>query len=428
MMREKVCIVLNEREPNKARAAQALLKRLADHNITASRVPIDENIAETIKLRLPQVLVIDYLLGDYSTGLDILSQLNTLEETQRPKTIFLTDEPSVPVAVEALRIGALNYYELDNPQSVNKITADISELLKVAQRKKPQRYRKALALDDLVAQSRASLKLIEETRLFAARRDQIVVMVGEPGSGLSTLAQALSIERESQSHTEYIDVRSSIQELSDLCGRNDFDAPHLKLGDNLSLIIDHEEEDEGEILEYFSKERDDIWHSRNASNDSFLTICTTRTENAKAWQKLADARIITVPPLAERREDIPALIQRFVREGEELLKEKIKPFSSDIVQLLARMSWPANLRQLRSVVLDAALTSTFSENSLEKIVEETVATWNESDKASASSIPLSPLTAAMMLESSNHNLRICAAKFGCSIQALRELLKGAERA
>ncbi|RIL08412.1 MAG: hypothetical protein DCC75_09015, partial [Proteobacteria bacterium] len=71
-MREPVTIVLNEREANKARAAEVLQRTLQDLGITASRLEIDEHIEDTILKKAPRVLVLDYLLGDYSTGLDVL--------------------------------------------------------------------------------------------------------------------------------------------------------------------------------------------------------------------------------------------------------------------------------------------------------------------------------------------------------------------
>ena len=71
-MREDVCIVLNEREPSKSKAAEALQAQLQSRGITSSRPVIDRNIEEILVTRMPQVLLLDYLIGDYSTGLDIM--------------------------------------------------------------------------------------------------------------------------------------------------------------------------------------------------------------------------------------------------------------------------------------------------------------------------------------------------------------------
>ena len=132
-MRERVCIVLNERESTKEKAANSLEEKLREADITASRIEIDKHIVDVICERYPEVLVLDYLIGDYSTGLDIQAAVNAKkvgEHVSKPKIVFLTDEPSVPVAVEALKNGAVEYIELDNPQAVQNTARVVAELLK----------------------------------------------------------------------------------------------------------------------------------------------------------------------------------------------------------------------------------------------------------------------------------------------------------
>jgi two-component system response regulator AtoC len=59
---------------------------------------------------------------------------------------------------------------------------------------------------------------------------------------------------------------------------------------------------------------------------------------------------ITVPPLRERREDIPLLIDLFVREGNETIKRRVTGVTREAMEQLNAYSWPGNVRELRNVI------------------------------------------------------------------------------
>jgi transcriptional regulator with PAS, ATPase and Fis domain len=67
------------------------------------------------------------------------------------------------------------------------------------------------------------------------------------------------------------------------------------------------------------------------------------------------AFIITVPPLRERREDIPALVHEFVRRSAARLKKEIKTVSADAMTALIDYEWPGNVRELEHAIERAAI-------------------------------------------------------------------------
>jgi two-component system nitrogen regulation response regulator GlnG len=75
---------------------------------------------------------------------------------------------------------------------------------------------------------------------------------------------------------------------------------------------------------------------------------------------------INVPPLRERKEDIPYLAKRFLDMADIELNKLITGFSEDAIETLMSYSWPGNVRQLRSVVRRAALVAkdVITENNL----------------------------------------------------------------
>jgi len=59
---------------------------------------------------------------------------------------------------------------------------------------------------------------------------------------------------------------------------------------------------------------------------------------------------IHVPPLRERREDIPMLVQHFIRQATEQQRLPPRTFTTDAIDRLGRMEWPGNVRELRNTV------------------------------------------------------------------------------
>jgi transcriptional regulator with PAS, ATPase and Fis domain len=67
------------------------------------------------------------------------------------------------------------------------------------------------------------------------------------------------------------------------------------------------------------------------------------------------AFIITVPPLRERRDDIPALVHEFVRRSATRLKKDVKTVSAEAMRALIGYGWPGNVRELEHAIERAAI-------------------------------------------------------------------------
>lgn len=424
MMREKVCVVLNEREPPKRKAAEALEAKLLAAGITVSRVEIDEHIVAVLHERSPKILVIDYLIGDYSTGLDILSSFSDTDESIRPDFIFLTDEPSVHVAVEAMRAGALNYFELDHPQSVKNTAELIIETLGTEQPEAIHRKAVQVTLSDLIAHAPATLQTVQQARSLAAQHTPITVVYGPEGSGLSTFASALAHEFGGESCWRELNLRTFDAPMSEFFGLGGQRTHSLRLGCDLSAIVSFSEEDDGELLDLITDRHEQLWPSSEQSeNDSYLIICTTCEATKQSWERLTGAAVLEIPSLAARREDVSALIQRFVLEAEQLISKKVKPFDADVIAWMATLDWPGEVRELWSVVLETAVARTFRNDDTREIIEQAKVAWEEQRVETDESIQVDPFVAASMLERCGHRYRIAAARLGCSVKKLQQIIR-----
>ncbi len=91
-----------------------------------------------------------------------------------------------------------------------------------------------------------------------------------------------------------------------------------------------------------------------ATNEDIQARVTAGHFRADLYFRLAQYTI-SLPPLRERRADIPYLAQRFLEEVSIELRRPVHQIPSDVQSLLEKHSWPGNVRQLRNVIRHAVL-------------------------------------------------------------------------
>ncbi len=91
-----------------------------------------------------------------------------------------------------------------------------------------------------------------------------------------------------------------------------------------------------------------------ATNRDLQVAVATGTFREDLYFRLA-AFVITVPPLRERREDIPALVNDFVRRAAERLKKAVRTVSADALTALMRYRWQGNVRELEHAIERAVI-------------------------------------------------------------------------
>lgn len=411
-MREEVCIVLNEREPAKAKAAEMLELRFRNAGIASSRPPVDEHLIAVLQARAPRFIVIDYLLGDYTTGLDVVTSLSA---SPRPQIYFLTDEPSVRVAVEALRLGVEEYVELDHPQSLDLIgTAVEREVIRLRQTHSPPPPPPP-QLDDLVATTPPMQLCVQTIRNAVVRRCPAIVLLGEPGVGLTTLARGAALTAPDPTAWSFVDLATFLHGPAELPGIDRDYRGGIRPTHHHTLILDNIEADEGEVLTSLGEGLATATPPRGC-----LIATTSDPITAAAYARLLSGETITVPPLRERRPDIPALVHRFIREAETLSGKRIQPFESGFIATMVDHTWLGNVRQLRTVVLTTAIDLSLGDKRpVETIWAERYADTVAAETADSPPLPLDPLAVAATLAANGYHERRAAARLGCTLAELR---------
>jgi DNA-binding NtrC family response regulator len=445
-MREDILIVLNEREPAKMEKAQELETVCRERSWCAQRLPAEENLSRVILERNPRVLVLDYLLGDITTALDLLQ---TLENEQSEIAVVLwTDEPSLYVAVTSMKLGAEDFIEIDSANSIERVINTIEGCLEEQSKqlsRSIQQFNELPSEQSLVMQAKNSRQALARMHSLIEKKASAIILHGPLGSGRSTLARVIHGQRHNRGSLIEIDCDTSCRSPEQIFGRDDSAFSISLLSHGSTLVIEHAEVDTGPLLTSASK-RFKNQTDNSAGSSNLLIIGTSSLDSARAWASVLDSEIISLPSFAERKEDILPLIQRFQAEISKVSsKPWLVPISPQLLECILELEWPGNIRQLKAAIFEACTSSEkdykeifpdfetlgkslqleASEYLYLRCIEQAKDSWSNSRFPEAHAPSL--LTAQKTVSNAKGDLRIAAAILGTTVpMILQSLTNGAK--
>jgi DNA-binding NtrC family response regulator len=330
------------------------------------------------------LLVIDFLMPE-RTGLEVIRELTgTTPEGERPAIVMMTAHGTVDSAVEAMKLGARDY--LQKPFDVEELLVTVRRLLDEQRTRTGLRY--LLSERDaefnnygLVGRSRAVLDVIKRAELVAQSRSTILI-TGETGTGKELVARAIHA-RSAQRDMPLIKVNcAAIPETlleSELFGhvRGAFTGAmftkkgRFALADGGSIFLDEIGTlglpVQAKLLRVLQdREFDPLGSERTQKVDVRVIAATNRDLRqmvaAGKFQEDLYYRLnvipIAIPPLRERREDIPMLVDHFLRRFAGESGTRIEEVDPTVVAELERYDWPGNVRELENTVERAVVLAT----------------------------------------------------------------------
>lgn len=314
-LREDVAIVLNEREPPKRELAARAVEQLEKNRICAARIIPSLDLVDTLRRRSPRVVVLDYLLGDMGTAIDVLEELTEQE------FILWTDEPSLGAAVQAMKAGARDYIDSSRPSSIERVIESVSDLLR-------QRFPTARHSEtEIIAHSPAARAMLDLALI--QRNSRAIIFYGAIGTGRSTIAKHVHLQREFSGLFEEIDLELPwIPQLPDAEAEATLCFEHCGPSHDTALL---------NARSFFM-------------NGGRVYGATTDEQVAERWARALNAPVIVLPSLHERNQEIRALAKLFTRDL------RRKSLDESALNRLEQCRWPGNIAELRAVSLELALS------------------------------------------------------------------------
>ncbi len=326
--------------------------------------------------KMPGCLVLDVNLPGLS-GLDLQQEL-AKSDVQVP-IIFLTGHGDIPMTVRAVKAGATNFLTkpFDDEELLNIIrqciSSDQETRLHIG-----SDIRSEYSFEDIVGKSKALHKVLEQVAIVAPT-DSTVLLHGETGTGKEVIARAihnLSSRRDRMLvPTNCAAIPAGLLE-SELFGheKGAFTGAlmqkkgRFELADHGSLFLD----EIGDIsLELQPKllravqeqEFERLGSAKTIHVDVRMIAATHRDLGAMIREEKFREDLfyrlnvfpIEIPPLRERREDIPLLVNYFVSKLSGRMGKKIESIPSHAMEVLANASWPGNVRELQNLIERAVI-------------------------------------------------------------------------
>ena len=314
-------------------------------------------------------------------GLDLLSRIQALDSTL--PVVVMTAWSSVKVAVEAMRRGARDFiqkpWENERLVSILRTQIELSRALRKGLRLEAEnRLLRGVERPNLIAESPAMQPVL---RLVAnvGPSDANVLVTGEPGTGKEIVAQTLhAISARATKPMVTVNAGGLPEGIfeSELFGhvRGAFtDAKvdrvgRFELADGSTLFLDEianiTASQQAKLLRVLQTgELERVGSSRTRQVDVRIVSATNADLNAEvvAGRFRADLQFrlntieIHLPPLRDRREDIPLLASHFLGRHAQRYRKQLSSFDPAAMQAMLDHPWPGNIRELDHAIERAVL-------------------------------------------------------------------------
>jgi two-component system, NtrC family, response regulator AtoC len=330
------------------------------------------------------VLVIDNVMPEV-TGLEVIRGLvSSTQEDERPQMVMMTAHATIESAIEAMKLGALDY--LQKPFEIDELLVVVGRAVELQRLRVHHRYLMHERDEEfnnygIVGRSQAIVDLLKTIALVAETRSTVLI-TGETGTGKEMVGRAIH-DRSPQRDKPLIKVNcAAIPEAlleSELFGyvRGAFTGAvnnkrgKFALADGGTIFLDEigtmSQALQAKLLRVL---QDREFEPLGAERTQRVDVRVIAATNRDLRQMVADGRFledlfyrlhvipVRIPPLRERREDIPLLVDHFVRKHREQAGKRIDRIEDGVLHTLEQYDWPGNVRELENTIERAVVLST----------------------------------------------------------------------
>ena len=372
-MSENILIV--DDEPSNRRIIEQVLSR------TGYRVEAAEDGAEALKQLegfSPDLIVLDYMMPGIS-GMDVLRELRKREDDT--PVIMITAYGTVERAVEAMHEGAYDFITRPfNPEHI------VHVVRKALERQRLKRGVEVLSEEvgeryQLIVGESAKMRQAIDLARKTAASNATVLLLGESGTGKEIFARSIHnwSERADRPFIAINSVGLSKELLeSELFGyepgaftgaqRRKKGKVELAQGGTIFFdeIGDISQDLQAKLLRFLQEREFERVGGTTPIAVDVRVIAATNRELERAVREGSfredlyhrlNVMAIRLPPLRERREDIPALTEYLLRKQAAAVGKNITGFTDEARERMAAYSWPGNVRELANVIERAVVLS-----------------------------------------------------------------------
>jgi two-component system, NtrC family, nitrogen regulation response regulator NtrX len=323
-----------------------------------------------IHARQPTLVILDiWLQGSALDGIGILRLLRT--EMPSVPVVMISGHGTIETAVEAIKIGAYDFIE--KPFKSDRLLLVIERAIEAAQLRRENEELKLRAGGDLDLVGSSSLaNQLRQQIDKAAPTGSRVLVTGPPGSGKEVVGRLLHL-RSRRAKGPFVPVNCATMrperlEIELFGSESGSDGGPRKVGTFerahggtlfLDEVADMPLETQGKIVRVLQEQ---TFERIGGSSRVEVDVRVVASSNRDLAGEISGGRFredlyyrlnvvpIRVPPLRDRREDIPLMARHFMARSSEAARLAPRELGEDAMAALQAYTWPGNVRQLRNVV------------------------------------------------------------------------------
>lgn len=371
-------VLLVDDEQHILLSSESVLRFAGIQEITA--VDDGRQLLPILENNKPGVIVLD-LSMPYVSGRELLTII--CRDYPQIPVIVMTAVDEVEMAVDCMRLGAFDY--LVKPVENARLISSVKRALEMSNLKSQvsqlrdhlltNRIKKPEAFSSIITASPKMSAIFQYCEVVAASR-QPVVVIGETGAGKELVAKAIhdlsgvagkfvpvniaglddnmfsdtlfghkkgaftgaeqarsGLINQAAGGTLFLDEIGDLSEISQVkLLRLLQEQEYYPVGSDIPLVSD------ARIVAATHKDLREMTETKKFRNDLYYRLCSHQ---------------VLVPPLRERGEDIPLLLDFFLDGAAQAFKKKVPSYPPELVTLLRSYNFPGNIREMKSLVFDA---------------------------------------------------------------------------
>ncbi len=382
-MPQKASLLIVDDEANTL-ASLSRAFRLAGHEAT-----VCDNAPKALELAQSQHfdLIISDVVMPGKDGLSLLEDLKS-QGVSSP-VVMMSGQAHIDMAVRATRLGAIDF--LEKPISTEKLLLTVENALKLQRLESENRQlRQRLGKHEIIWTGETMQKIMAQVERVAASETRVCIL-GETGTGKELVARTLH-ERSPRASGPFVTLNCAAvpaelieselfgHEKGSFTGAASRHFGKFEQADGGTIFLDEIGDMplpmQAKLLRVLEEgEMERVGGDKLIPVDVRVLVATHRNletlvREGKFRQDLFHRIYVfplVLPPLRERREDIPALVEHFAQQVCVQNNWKPIPFALEAIRALQAHSWPGNVRELRNVVERLMLLATEGQVTLDTV-------------------------------------------------------------
>jgi len=349
---------------------QSLSGLLSDEGFAVTTAVNGYEALKIIETESPDLVLLDI----WMPGIDGIETLQEIKkENPNIQVIIITGHGTIETAVKATKLGA--YDLIEKPLSIDKIIVAINNALNFRRLEEENKYlrKKTIEKNSINGDSPQTMEL-KMNIAKAAPTDTWILINGENGTGKELVARMIHhLSRRAEHPLIDVSCAAIPEDLieSELFGHEKGTLPgattkkigKFELANQGTIFLDEigdmSLKTQAKILRVLQEQKiQRVGGSRTINVD--VRVIAASNKNLEEEIEKGNFREdlfyrlnvlpIEVPPLRQRSEDIPVLVETFLKEFAVQNRSKRKKITADALDILVKYSWPGNVRELKNLV------------------------------------------------------------------------------